>query len=109
MEGESVQEHDADFSTTLSSELLVEIVQRYFNEEMYKKPVKVVDQEPVKGDSGGYIFMLAFVRDVEMHPIEMEVEKIGEQATPVSYSMARNGQRDDKGKFTSKGKVKQHG
>jgi len=116
-----MSEMDADFSATLSSELIAEIVQEYFNEEMFKRPVRIVDQAPIQGDSGGYIFMLAFVKDVELHPIELEVErrileqtervdesitrKVLEQGTPVSYSTPHNSQRNGKDKFTTKRKV----
>ena len=34
-------EQGADFVTILSSELIADVVERYFNSELYKVPVKV--------------------------------------------------------------------
>jgi len=51
-------DNSADFVTVLSSDMIAEIVEAYFNKTMYKKQVKVVDLQP---QGTGYAFSLAFV------------------------------------------------
>lgn len=51
---------DADFLTVLSSELIAEVMEDYFNKKMYRQRVKVVDLQP---QGSGYAFSLAFVKD----------------------------------------------
>lgn len=33
----------ADFLTTLPSQVIIDVMEKYFNEEMYRKPVKVLE------------------------------------------------------------------
>jgi hypothetical protein len=49
-----------DFLTVLSSELIAEVMEDYFNKKMYRQKVKVVDLQP---QGSGYAFSLAFVKD----------------------------------------------
>lgn len=48
---------EADTIIILSSELIAEVMEKYFNEEMFKKQVKVVD---LKSTETGYMFSIAF-------------------------------------------------
>jgi len=50
-----------DFLTVLSSELIAEVMEEYFNRKMYRQKVKVVDLQP---QGSGYAFSLAFVKDI---------------------------------------------
>lgn len=68
---------EADFTTMLSSDMIGQIVEEYFNKHMYKKKVKVVD---LKATESGYMFLLAFmsqqnVQAITEHPILTEVKR----------------------------------
>jgi hypothetical protein len=52
---------DGDFLTVLSSELIAEVMEEYFNKKMYRQKVKVVELQP---QGSGYAFSLAFVKDI---------------------------------------------
>lgn len=55
-----MNEEGGDFITVLSSDMITDIMQVYFDKELYtKKKVKIVDSKP-QGD--GYAFTLAFVQ-----------------------------------------------
>ena len=62
---------DADFTTTLSSELIAEVMERYFNKEMYKKKVKVVD---LKMSQDMCMFGLTWVIDDIITPMEGDIK-----------------------------------
>ena len=54
-----MSEKEADFITILSSDMIGDIVQVYFDKELYtKKKVKIVDLKP---QADGYAFSLSFV------------------------------------------------
>lgn len=56
-------DNSADFVTILSSDMIADIVQVYFDTELYtNKKVKIVDLKP---NGEGYAFSLAFVQTVE--------------------------------------------
>lgn len=50
---------EADFVTILSSDMIAQIVEEYFNKKVYKQPVKVIE---AKATEAGYMFSLAFVQ-----------------------------------------------
>lgn len=81
----------ADFVTILSSELIAEVVEAYFNSEMYKVPVKVVDLKPT---SDGYAFSLAF--DKARGVVERQKETVTELKVVESGS-----KRSKNGRFTA--------
>lgn len=102
---------DGDFLTVLSSELIAEVMEEYFNKKMYRQKVKVVDLQP---QGSGYAFSLAFVKDTPTHKYDIYVsspgnvtpvlvEKDVEGSPHVDYTLPTtpNG-RDAKGKFTKK-------
>ena len=49
---------EADFVTILSSDMIAQIVEEYFNKKVYRQRVEVVDTRP---NEAGYMFSLAFV------------------------------------------------
>lgn len=56
-------DNSADFVTILSSDMIADIVQVYFDTELYtNKKVKIVDLKP---NGEGYAFSLAFVQIIE--------------------------------------------
>ena len=83
---------DADTVIMLSSELIAEVMESYFNRQMFKKTVKIVDLKPTET---GYAFSLAFV-DVEkkltIDPVV--VQQNGQVTVPLIDT------RDNKGRFT---------
>lgn len=104
---------EADLITVLSSALVAEVMENYFNKELHRttKKIKVVDLQP---QGSGYAFSLAFVKDA----VHTEKGSVGwdytgatvqivpaalETATSVDYTVPTtpNG-RDAKGKFTKK-------
>jgi len=110
---------DGDFLTVLSSELIAEVMEEYFNRKMYRQKVKVVDLQP---QGSGYAFSLAFVKDTSVKNMEFTPEWLA-QSAPEAKSVLTNGQpkidhafvqqfedavsstphsRDTKGKFTKK-------
>lgn len=54
----SMAENSGDTVIILSSELIAEVMEHYFNEHMFKVQVKVVD---LQVSNSGYAFNLAFV------------------------------------------------
>lgn len=114
---ESQKDQPGDFSTILSSEMISDIVEAYFNKNLYKKPVKVVDLKPT---SNGYMFILAFVQvRVTSHELEHTTNGVeptldkstSQNAAVTTYTRqlmneAMHDQgihipRDNKGKFVS--------
>ena len=104
-----------DFLTVLSSELIAEVMEEYFNKKMYRQKVKVVDLQP---QGSGYAFSLAFVKDtVHMYRLEIDSTTNGAfvpthpydvltQSSNVDYTVPTTAtRRDPKGKFTKKAKV----
>jgi hypothetical protein len=69
------EEPKADFFTIISSDMIAEVMERYFNVEMFKKTVKIVD---LQATESGYMFGLTYTRG--------EVTKIqkGEVLEPVN-------------------------
>lgn len=82
-------ESQVDIITILSSDLIAQIAENYFNKVMFKQGVEVVDLKP-SGDSG-YAFSLAF------KPNKQKAVQKPELVTSADgvYSVAR----DSKGKF----------
>ena len=82
---------DADTVIMLSSELIAEVMESYFNKQMFKKQVKIVDLKPTET---GYAFSLAFSQ-----------RKVVIDLDPGVLQHAQNGQaqlsdtRDNKGRF----------
>jgi hypothetical protein len=106
---------DGDFLTVLSSELIAEVMEDYFNKKMYRQKVKVVDLQP---QGSGYAFSLAFVKDT-VHTYRLEIDSNNNgafvpthtyealtQSSNVDYTVPTIAtKRDPKGKFTRKDKV----
>lgn len=57
--------NNADFITIVSSEMIANVMEYYFNDVMYKKKVSIVDLKPT---DSGYMFSLAFVQPAESIP-----------------------------------------
>ena len=76
---------DADTVIMLSSELIAEVMESYFNKVMFKQKVKIVDLKPTET---GYAFSLAFVQQ------KLTVEPASVQKNGHAVST-----RDGKGKF----------
>jgi hypothetical protein len=53
------EEPKADFFTIISSDMIAEVMERYFNVEMFKKTVKIVD---LQATDSGYMFGLTYSR-----------------------------------------------
>jgi len=68
---------DGDFLTVLSSELIAEVMEEYFNKKMYRQKVKVVDLQP---QGSGYAFSLAFVKDTSVKNMEFTPEWLAQSA-----------------------------
>ena len=68
-----------DFLTVLSSELIAEVMEEYFNKKMYRQKVKVVDLQP---QGSGYAFSLAFVKDAPKQRYDIYASGPG-NVTPV--------------------------
>ena len=83
---------EADFVTILSSDMIAQIVEEYFNKKVYKQQVEVVDTKPTEA---GYMFSLAFVTKATK-----DKEKVYQ-----SYSLSDNNldilkaKRNNKGQF----------
>lgn len=113
-------ERNADFVTIISTELIAQVMQRYFNDELYKRRVEIVDS---KATSDGYMFSLAFVTepterpsdsDYTIQPVtplqqeimqrliaEQEARANGrEEAEPERYNI-----RDTTGRYSKTGKL----
>ena len=50
---------NADFVIILSSDVIAQIVEEFFNKKVYKQPVEVVD---TKATEAGYMFSLTFIQ-----------------------------------------------
>lgn len=72
-----------DFAMMVSSDLIAEVMGKYFNEEMFKRAVRIVD---LKGADDGYVFNLAF---------EEKVIVKGGPTPVIEYELARNGIAQD--------------
>ncbi len=102
-----VDDTSADFVTILSSDMIADIVQVYFDKELYtRKKVKIVDLKP-QGD--GYAFSLSFVQvPIVAGVTPKTAELIKQTVNNVSIEQwtnevdrdYRNGTRDSKGRFT---------
>jgi hypothetical protein len=83
---------EADFTTTLPSGLIADIVEAYFNKAMFRRPVRVIDLH-LQGDM--CLFSLAWV------------QKAQEPQLQVLPALPATGERDHQGRFTSKTKRKE--
>ena len=79
---------EADFVTILSSDMIAQIVEEYFNKKVYKQQVEVVDTKPTEA---GYMFSLAFVQTRRIFPVPVPV--------PVSTWDISTAKRNTKGQF----------
>lgn len=100
---------EGDIAVVLSSELIAKITQEYFNKVMFKQKVEIVDLKPA---SDGYMFSVAFVKEVKVWPEANDVKVVDSmQSTPEEFdaSISRLIQsqvaRASNGKFTKKEKV----
>lgn len=91
------QVQQADFITTLSNEMIADIVEEWMNKKKEKRPVKVVD---LKSTDVGYMFFCAFVQA----PPKV-VQKDMKWVTNNGLNDTKVDVRDDKGRFV---KVKQY-
>jgi len=66
-----MSEKEADFITIVSSEMIAEVMEEYFNRHMYKKKVEIVD---LKSTETGYMFSLAFVH-VPVQSVGVSVDR----------------------------------
>ena len=92
---------EADFITIVSSEMIADVMQDYFNKHMYKKKVAIVDLKPTES---GYMFSLSFVLDKKTQFTQGPTEIYTDHGfVPVIQPQNGVGQsrRDNKGKFTS--------
>ena len=88
---------EADFNIELSSEMISNIVQDYFNKEMFKVPVYIVDGQ---ASQSGYVFSVSFKQEmvnIQVDAIQANngslniIEQLVDQSVKVG--------RDTKGKF----------
>ena len=94
-----MSDQDADTIVILSSELIAEVIEQYFNKSMFRKKVKVVDLKPTET---GYAFSVAFVVDVAK-PIEyFNGRTTHTNSTPTTMY---TDERDNRGRFTKRGVV----
>ena len=86
---------EADFITIVSSEMIADVMQDYFNRHMYKKKVAIVDLKPTES---GYMFSLSFTAPTQ----QQSVAKVDPFSQLLQETQHNNGTvRDKKGKFTS--------
>lgn len=107
-------QQEADFVTILSSELIAEIVEAYFNAELYKVAVKVVDLKPTES---GYAFSLAFCSQQEKNRAAIEaVNRYYETGTALteeeaqelqSLSGSKKAKRSKTGQFVATNGIKE--
>lgn len=50
----------ADFTISLSSDVIAEVMEKHFNKEMFKRKVTIVDLKPLED---GYMFLLAYEQE----------------------------------------------
>lgn len=72
----------ADFINVLSSEMISNIVEDYFNRELYKVPVKVVDTKPTES---GYAFGICFAPPLDVKTLQFTQEFIERKGIEASY------------------------
>ena len=77
----------------LSSELIAEVMEGYFNKQMFKKKVKIVDLKPTET---GYAFSVAFVNVEKKLTVDLDPNVI-QQNGIVLNEIADT--RDIKGRF----------
>ena len=90
---------DADTVIMLSSELIAEVMESYFNKQMFKKRVKIVDLKPTET---GYAFSIAFVErklTIDLDPVTIQQD--GRVFSPLVDT------RDTKGRFTKQSVIKE--
>ena len=88
---------DADTVIMLSSDLIAEVMEGYFNRQMFKKKVKIVDFRPTET---GYAFSLAFVDTVKIVDVEpVSVQRNGQVTVPLVDT------RDHRGRFVKQGEM----
>ena len=87
-------ETTGDFTTTLPSGLIADIVEAYFNKSMFKRPVRVVDLH-LQGDM--CLFSLAWA------PKEGQVKT----ALTALSSITHSNNRDRQGRFTNRERQKE--
>ena len=101
-----MNETDGDFVTILSSELIAEVMEEYFNRRLFKQKVKVVDLQP---QGQGYAFTLSFVKEIVVEGVApMHVEMITETIPGMVICDTSVRKRGDNGRFikaVGKGKV----
>lgn len=85
-----MSESEADAVVILSSELIADVMQVYFNKVMFKKPVSIVDLKPTET---GYMFSLAFALSVPDVPVKSV-------SNGVPTHVVLTDTRDVKGRFT---------
>ena len=83
-------DREADFVTILSSDMIAQIVEEYFNKKVYKQQVEVVDK---KSTEAGYMFSLAFVNTRRIFPVTTVV------SNTVSNWDISTAKRNSKGQF----------
>lgn len=96
-------EDAGDFAVVLSSELIAKVMQEYFVKVMFKQKVKIIDLKPA---SDGYMFSVAFAKDVKVVPpvdetgvfMQERVNRYIAEAQPIVA-------RASNGKFTKKERV----
>ena len=95
-----MSEGEGDFAVVLSSALIEEITQEYFSKVMFKQKVKIVDLKPA---SDGYMFSLAFVKEVKpvVEPVGFMQERVDAYLTETQPTVVRA----SNGKFAKKEKV----
>lgn len=75
-----------DFTISLSSEVIAEVMGKHFNKEMFKRAVTIVDLKPLED---GYQFLLAYTQQaLPAHPVYQAVQEAMVQQTAESQQLA---------------------
>lgn len=99
-------EREGDFSLSLSSDVIAEVMGKHFNKEMFKKAVEIVDLKPLPD---GYMFLLAYVQQQKVPPVTgMQIQQIlsmssnDEEFEEGINKLVENTPRAKNGRFTRK-------
>ena len=88
-----MEEAGADFAVQLSSELISEIVQEYFDKKLFKRKVEILDLKPTQD---GYAFVIKFTKAIPKPSSAQNLSVTISQPTNSTY-------RNNKGQFTKVG------
>lgn len=86
----SEEQQKGDFVISLSSDLIATVMEKYFNDVMFKKIVEVVDLSPI---TDGYAFTLGFVTEAEKDYLVKE--ELSNADTIMQETLKRLQRRED--------------